>query len=217
MCPKFITLTKRAKDITGQRFGRWVALGPIGRSPDNAIVWLCLCDCGRTVSVYGDSLRKGKSRSCGCLGKEKQATRQTTHGMSDSPLYFAWANMIQRCINPKNASYSNYGERGIGVCGEWQNSFESFCGHVAHLPNFGIKGYSLDRIDNSGNYEPGNVQWSSISEQNRNTRQTHLITYHGKTQCMRAWAKELAMNENTLKNRLRKGWDIERALTTRVR
>lgn len=212
---QFITLHKKAKDLTGQRFGRLVALGPIERVSDHA-KWLCQCDCGNTASVLTAALRSGNTQSCGCLRRELEGPRATTHGMSKSRIYRVWRHMVDRCINPTDGGYKHYGARGIAVFCEWKNSFESFHAYVAHLPNYDTPGYSLDRIDNDGNYEPGNVQWSSHKNQTRNRRSNHLITWDGKTQCITAWAEELNMNPATLQRRIRSGWSAERALLTPV-
>jgi hypothetical protein len=169
MQPQYITLAKNARQYAGKRFGRLVALGPVGKNPfHGGIVWQCRCDCGNTVNVAAGNLGNGTTKSCGCLRSSNKSC--VTHGMSRSPIYKTWQSRNRRCTNPKNPRYSDYGGRGISVCAEWAESFEAFYSHVSALPFFGVKGRTLDRIDNDGNYEPGNVRWATKSEQRRNSR-----------------------------------------------
>jgi hypothetical protein len=214
--PAFIKLPTQAKDITGQTFGRLTALGPVGRKR-RKIVWLCQCSCGNLYSVEGVYLRVGNTRSCGCLAPDINAERMSTHGMHSDPLYQVWQAMIKRCINCNDSRYSSYGGRGIAISGEWRHDFKAFYNHVSQLPNFRKKGYSLDRIDNDGNYEPGNVRWATTGQQNRNNRRTHLVTHNGKTQCLTDWAQEYGLNRRTFTMRLERGWTFERALTEPIR
>lgn len=131
-------------------------------------------------------------------------------------LYPTWKSMRERCYSPNCKDYVRYGERGIRVCDEWQN-FSVFREHVLSLPNAKSKGFTLDRIDNDKNYEPGNVRWATPSQQGRNRKDNRLITFSGKTQCLVEWAEELGIRKTTLHERLRRGWPIERAFTTKVR
>lgn len=217
MQPQYITLPKQAKDLTGQQFGRLTALGPVGKSPKGSILWLCRCDCGACVSVTSDSIVSGHTQSCGCLHRERTIKANATHGLSGHRLHMTWTLMVQRCTNPNNPEYVNYGGRGIKVCDEWRHNFQAFYDHVSNLPNYGEEGYSLDRIDNGKGYSPGNVRWATGSEQMRNSRRTHLIEFRGKTQCVTAWAEELGIDPNTLSSRLLYlSWTVERALTTPV-
>lgn len=124
--------------------------------------------------------------------------------------------MIDRCTLPLNDNYENYGARGIHICDEWVRDFQAFYDYVSQLPKFDMDGMSLDRIDTDGNYEPGNMRWATMKEQQRNRRNNHLITYQGKTQCCQAWADELGIGRSTIQYRLKKGWTVEAALTTPV-
>ena len=153
-----MTIPPRTKDITGQVFGRLTALSYAGRSK-----WFCQCSCGNSVSVVGSRLWSGHTKSCGCLQGEK-------HGLTDTPEYRAWANMLRRCYRPQSHAYANYGGRGIRVCGGWRKSFIAFISDMGTRP--GPK-YSLDRIDNGGDYTPENCRWATAFEQNRNRRGAH--------------------------------------------
>lgn len=215
--PSFITLSRNAKDITGQRFGRLVALGPV--AIDKWVKWLCQCDCGNTAVVSGHDLRRAKTesrsceKSCGCLSREIFAQKLRTHGMTGKRIYRIWRGVIGRCTNPNIHNYADYGGRGITIYVEWRKSFEAFQEYVSKLPHYDEEDYTLDRIDNNGNYEPGNVRWATRSEQNRNKRDTRLLTFNGKTQCVASWATELGVNADILYRRLRRGWDAVAVLS----
>lgn len=210
---QFITLSKRAINISGDRFGRLVAIGPVGRSPKSGIQWLCRCDCGKTTIVVSPSLRTGRTKSCGCIQKEFPSRGNTTHGMSRQPLYQVWYSIIRRCTNPDDKRYPYYGGRGITICEEWRHGFKAFHDYVSQLPHCGEKGYSLDRI-NAG-YSPGNVRFSTSKEQSRNKRNNRMITHDGLTMCLTDWATRIQVPYGTLYDRLYvQGWDAERALTT---
>lgn len=158
------------EDLIGQRFGRWLVVGRAGSSKTRHALWQCKCDCGKETVVLGTNLKSGKSVSCGCWRVEKSISRCTKHNGYYTITYKTWANMIQRCTNPNTTHYKDYGGRGIKVCEEWKNDFQSFSAYVSSMPHFGEEGRSLDRINNDGNYEPGNVRWATKSEQNKNRR-----------------------------------------------
>lgn len=142
------------------------------------------------------------------------SARLTTHGATighkRTAEFLAWQHMKQRCYNPTNRYYHCYGGRGISMCRRWLDSFALFLQDVGHRPSLN---HSIDRIDNNGNYEPGNVHWSTAKEQSRNTRRTKLITFNGETMCLVAWAERLGFRKNGIHNRLSRGWTVEEALT----
>lgn len=217
MYPQFIPLPKKAKDITGQRFGRLVALGPIGYSSDNRLMWLCQCDCGEKSHAHGGHLRSGHTHSCGCLHREVSSDSNKKHGMKHTPIYDIWCGIIQRCTSPNHKAYANYGGRGISICDEWRHDFQAFYDYVSQLDRYGSPEYTLDRADNNGNYEPGNLRWSTDNEQARNKRNNRLLTFNDKTQCVAAWAEEIGISASALHLRIfRRGWSVERALTTPI-
>lgn len=150
--------------------------------------------------------------------KAKNITdRRFRHGLSHTPLYAIWKSIVQRCTNPSCPAYADYGERGISICDEWRHDFLSFHHHVSQLPNFDERDYSLDRISNSGNYEPRNVKWSTRTQQNRNSRHNLLLTFNGNTQCVSRWAEETGIKAATIWARIVSyGWTAEKALTTPV-
>lgn len=214
--PEIIPLKGRAKDITGQRFNLLVAISPAA-NVKKEIHWLCRCDCGKETICSGGNLRSGHTKSCGCLKAQAQQYGSVTHGMTHTSIYHTWNKMRQRCQNPNHDRFADYGGRGIRVCDTWSNSFEAFHDYVSRLSHFNESGRSLDRINNDGNYEPGNVRWATRVQQNRNTRQVLQITFDGKTQGVAEWANEYGLDRKRLYKRLWNGWDIKRALMQPVR
>lgn len=132
----------------------------------------------------------------------------TSHGMSNTATYRSWGAMVQRCTNPKNPAYHDYGGRGITCCARWM-SFENF------LADMGVKpdGLTLERKDNDGHYDVGNCRWATRAEQNRNSRHCRLLTHGGETLRIGEWAKRLGISEPKLRDRLNKGWPLDKALT----
>ncbi len=142
----------------------------------NATRWVCHCDCGAKTLSTGASLRCADSRSCGCLMRERMsaATKISArkHGMAHSPEHDAWRHMKQRCFNSNTQKYELWGGRGITVCQKWVDSFEAFFADMGARPS---PTYSLDRIDNDGNYEPSNCRWATRKEQRKNRRNPKLL------------------------------------------
>lgn len=162
----------RTLDISGERFGRLTAIRRLGRK------WECVCDCGEITAVDISHLRRGNTKSCGCLNSEITGARNTTHGMTDTPTFIVWQGMLARCLNPKATSYRNYGARGVSVCPRWRDSFENFLADMGGRP----KGMTLDRHpNNDGNYEPGNCRWATPQQQANNTRVNVRYDYAGQS------------------------------------
>lgn len=201
-----------AQDITGQRFGRLVALR-LERRADGRQFWRCACDCGAERVVNMASLKKGNTRSCGCLNSEMASARLKTHGQSrTSPLYQVWHGMRCRCLTQTHYNYENYGGRGIAICDEW-SSFEAF--EEWSLASGYESGLSIDRIDNDGNYAPSNCRWTTVKEQARNRRSTVLVTYNGLTASVAEHAERHPFLEyHHLQRRLKWGWSIQEAFET---
>lgn len=184
--------------IAGRRFGRLVAIEPTGERRGRALVWRCVCDCGDTKEIVGTQLRRKQngSQSCGCLTAELAASRVTTHGLSRTHQYRAWQQMIERCTNPRSDAWANYGGRGISVHPAWRKSYEAFYAYVGPRPS---RAHTLDRIDNNGNYEPGNVRWATRAEQNQNTRRAKRWTVNGTTfESAREAARETGLSQKAV-------------------
>jgi len=178
-------------DLTGQKFGRLTVVERVDNANDGHARWLCQCDCGKEKNINGRELRCGDTRSCGCLKKELMIQRniqKNIHGHSSngiiSKVYQVWSGIIQRCNNPNNKRYKDYGGRGIRVCEAWLK-FENFIKDMGEKP----EGLTLDRIDNNDDYCPENCRWATRKEQQRNTRINRLITINGITKCIAEWCE----------------------------
>jgi hypothetical protein len=198
----------------GSKFARWSIV-----DSDGSNRLLCRCECGVERSVARYLLVSGGSKSCGCLRRDRQRERSKYRGAStygqrsrQRPEYAAWYHAIQRCHDKNCISYPSYGGRGILVCERWRNSFLTFLADIGSRPG---RGYSLDRIDNDKGYEPSNCRWATDSEQQQNKRSTPYITFDGKTLPLAGWAIKVGVSRHALCQRLRNGWNVERALTTR--
>jgi hypothetical protein len=191
----------------GTVIGMWTVLGE-AEARDGNLYMRCRCECGAEHDVMASTLRKGKSKSCAAcsrkMGHAKAREMTAKHGGVKAE-YRAWSRMLERCRNPNDRSFKWYGGRGIKVCEEWQGDggFERFMEHVGHRPS---DRHSLDRIDNDGNYEPGNVRWATKKEQQRNRRTNNVLTIDGVTKCVAEWAEESPVPESTIRGRLERGW-----------
>lgn len=201
-----------ALELTGLRFGR-VLVQRRAASRNGKTRWFCLCVCGADFIALGSNLKRGLTRSCGCLNRDRMSEigSLTTHGMSDSPEYRAWAGMKWRCSNLSNP---NYGGAGVTVYPVWQNSFLAFFNYIGPMP---YSNMTIDRYPiSNGNYEPGNVRWADKFEQAGNKMNNILLEHDGRTQCLAAWARELDVDRGTLWSRINAGWDMHKALTTPI-
>lgn len=187
----------------GERFGRLLVTRDDGPAPNQRDRYvICLCDCGTIKEIWIRSLRRGLTVSCGCFNRERTASTQTKHGLSKTTEYYSWRAMISRCRDEDNDSYDCYGGRGIKVCDEWGDDFERFLADMGKKPT---RNSQIDRIDNEGNYEPGNCRWSSPLEQGRNRRTNVLIEHNGTKLTAAAWAEIHGIKPSLIRVRRRRG------------
>ena len=196
-------------ELIGQRFARLTVVRRIG-SDNGKALWECLCDCGKTTSTTTGSLRKGNTRSCGCLKLQVTGDVHRTHGMSRSSEYRIWCLMRSRCGNPDNQDYKDYGGRGIEVCQRWRESFVAFFADMGPKP---FPRAEIDRIDNNGNYEPGNCRWTDRKTQTRNKRNNRIVEYKGEARCIAAWSDLTGISQRALSKRLHRGCSLDRVFS----
>ncbi len=191
------------KDLTGERFGRLTVAKLKGKSERGTSVWICLCDCGIKTDAGVGNLRSGNVQSCGCL----ETDAKTTHGMRGTPEYEVWKAMWQRCTNPRNKNHATYKDRTP------PESWRDFAAFIADIGMRPAPGYSLERIDNTKPYGPGNTAWIPAGQQARNTKANRWLTYNGHTKLITDWARELGLVPSSLRERIQK-WGLDKALST---
>jgi len=177
-------------NISGEKYGRLTVIEyDYTNSKNGRFKWVCKCECGNIKSIDGHSLRKGLTKSCGCIKIEQNKALNTKHGEANkSGEYRAWKAIKKRCYWQKYENYHNYGGRGIIVCERWLHSFDNFLNDMGRRPS---NKHSLDRIDTNGNYEPNNCRWATQKEQMSNTRKNVLIEYKGEIKTRSEWGRYL--------------------------
>lgn len=173
----------------------------------------CRCCCGIKKKVAGWDLRSGRSQSCGCLVRERNRVLSTKHGGHGTYEYGIWKGMRSRCYNRSHQDYRLYGGRGIKVCERWSD-FANFLSDVGRCPNPSL---SIERIDNDGDYEPGNVRWATAKDQARNRRTNRRLEFRGRSLTLIEWAEVSGVPYDTVRARADRGWSAEDILTVPVR
>jgi hypothetical protein len=201
-------------DRTGIRYGRLVALRLAGKQ-GHRLLWECQCDCGKKSVHLGEALSAGITKSCGCQklrGLIERNQRSATHGMTNTPEFNTWQGIKQRCYWPRYSQFHRYGGRGITVCDRWlgKGGFENFLTDMGKRPT---RFHQLDRVNNDGNYEPGNCRWATPKEQADNRSTTVMLVAFGRKQAVGKWSKEFGIPSFTVINRIKSGWPVEKALT----
>lgn len=198
------------KDLKGNRYGRLVVLSrAVSRMPYD-YRWHCVCNCGNYLDVCQSHLISGHTKSCGCLHSEiasQNGKANATHKMTRTPTYLSWVAMWQRCTNPNDPDYANYGGRGIRICPEWKY-FESFLCQMGMRPT----GTSLGRINNGQDYCTKNCRWETPIQQARNKRNNRVLICKGKALCLSEWVEVSGIPRSTIKSRLKRGLSAEEVL-----
>jgi hypothetical protein len=203
---------RKGSGLIGQKFTRLTVIAR-GEDRKGRPHWVCECICGNRIEPWEWNLRRGFTRSCGCLQREhalRNVRALTKHGGHGTPTYRSYLSAKSRCQNPNNIAYADYGGRGIRFL---YDSFEAFLEDMGPRP----PGTTLERCDNHGHYEPGNCRWASYTEQNNNRRSNRLITAFGRTRTIARWAREVGIDRKALERRVRHGWAPEDALTRPIR
>jgi hypothetical protein len=194
-------------NLLGRRFASLLVLcrsTDCGNGKKPTVKWECQCDCGNEVTVSGNALLSGHTKSCGCL--------KIKHGYSNKErLYQTWKNMRRRCFDPTNNRWEHYGGKGITICPEWND-------YVLFREWAMSSGYNddltIDRIDVNGNYCPDNCRWVDAKTQANNVSRNHIIEYEGKKMTMSEFAGYLGISYSALQHRIERGWDMKSIVTT---
>ena len=209
-------------DMVGKRFGRLVV---VSRAPDrvtesgyHTVMMNCKCDCGNSKIVRSKCLTSGITSSCGCFAKESMSKRASKHNGYGTKLYAIWNSMRQRCYNPNNHAFNNYGARGISVCSEWDdfNVFRSWALKTGYSEVAKRGCCTLDRIDVNKSYSPDNCRWADMRAQSNNRRMTIFISANGQTHSISEWSNILGIKYQTLWRRYKSGWSSEKIINKKV-
>lgn len=209
----------RVIDLTGCKFNMLTVLCRAENDPYGKARWICQCDCGQVKVVDGGSLRKGKTKSCGCYKLRIHTERLTKHGKCKTKLYSIYRGMLSRCYYKKDLNFKNYGEKGIKVCKEWKDDFLKFYewslenGYREEILPNGRTLLTIDRIDSHKGYSPDNCRWITIQEQQQNKCTTVYLIYKGEKRTITDWAEKIGIDRNTLYDRIYVyGWTVEDAI-----
>lgn len=198
----------RFQDLTGQTFFRITVIAYAGNN-NGRHFWSCQCKCGRVVTTTGQRVKKGGG--CRHCGYERVRRARTIHGGNGTDIYAIWQGIVARCTKTRCGAYPQYGGRGIRICKRWLR-FENFRDDIGPRPS---KEHTIERKDNDGPYAPWNCVWDTRKAQARNTRRNHLLTFRGETRCIAEWADVVGIPQDNISERInRRGWSVERALTT---
>lgn len=200
-------------NLAKRRFGLLRVIKVDRIHPKQGYFWLCRCKCGTKKAVLANALLTGNTESCGCDKARKCREANTTHGMAGTPEFRAWSHMRQRCSNPTDKKYKDYGKRGIIVCDRWNDAENGFANFLADIGRRPGPGYSVERDDHNGNYEPSNCRWATAKEQANNTRRNRRFEYLGKVYTMKQLSELTGVPYPRLRWRLvEAGMPVEEAI-----
>lgn len=200
----------KAKDITGQKFGRLTAIKLHHKKLYNSY-WLFKCDCGKKHVARKANVLRGAIKSCGCLSSEVSRKKATKHGFAGSPFYVKWTSLYCRCNLKTHPHFANYGGRGIKI--HWKNFIEfkrdMYKSYLNHIKEFGRKNTTLDRIDNNKGYSKDNCRWATLIDQARNTRRNSYVLMNGRMLVKAEAAEKIGLNPNSFNSRLSLGYELD--------
>ena len=206
------------KDISGIKFNRLTAI-KYEYTRNKKVYWLCKCECGKEKVVAYTSLKRGNTKSCGCLKHERAVSFYSQlnrkHGMKDTKIYKQWLGMKARCYSKYTSGYKNYGGRGIQVCEEWKSSFLNFYNWA--INNGYSNGLTIERVNLNGNYEPRNCKWITNEEQQNNKRNNKYLEFNGEKHTYSEWSRLLNIPKGTIIDRVRRNFTVEQILNTEYR
>ncbi len=205
---------KSFNNIVGLKFGRLTIIGYFGTCKTGS-GWYCECECGNIIMASHLAITGGGVKSCGCLFNEtRRCSLKHNHANNGNvtPTWNSWSKLRGRCLNINDKAYPEYGGRGITVCERWLDSFENFLSDMGEKPH----GLTIDRIDNNGNYEPGNCRWANKTQQSNNRRNNIVLTHNGVSMTLSEWADSCGIRYATIRLRIKNGWDIGRAISVPV-
>lgn len=192
----------RAIDMAGRRYANVTGIRKLGACASGDARWEFLCDCGSLFEASGYDVRNGKRTSCPDCSRQRAASLLVKHGRTNTPEFSTWTDIQTRCHNENSTSYPGYGGRGIFVCERWRSSFELFLADMGHRPS---PEHSIDRVDNDGNYEPGNCRWATREEQANNKRTNRRIEIEGQTKNLSEWATLAGVTPSCILRRIHAG------------
>jgi hypothetical protein len=198
-----------------EKFGRLSAIGLAFRLSGITYV-VCECECGSVAIAVLSDIRRGNTKSCGCLLRETNKINKTKHGGyrgdKESPEMSTWRSMMRRCYEFTKDNFGSYGGRGISVCEQWRgdNGFANFLEDMGSKPSLG---HTLDRIDNEGNYCPENCRWATQKQQQNNKRSNTFLVHDGKRMTLKQWSEAIGIGSSTILERMKSGLSVSDALT----
>lgn len=215
--PVYNCQVPKLEDLTGRQFGR-LAVVRLAEKRNGRTMWQCRCECGTVKDVQSAQLKGSRTTSCGCQRSENMVARNLKHGMGGKdrpPEFTVWLNMRTRCFSPSDKKYADYGGRGITVEEPWASDFAAFYRDMGPRP---ARGYEIDRINNDGNYKPGNCRWVPHIDNVNNRRNSAYVEWRGEKLTIAEWSKRVGISDRTIWMRLNKlKWDVERTMTQPLR
>lgn len=208
----------KLKNHDGERHNYFTVIKRLNEKSGGQYLFLCKCDCGKEFKIRAQLIHT--QMSCGCMARKLASERLKKHGESGTRLYEVWLGMKSRCNRPKDKFYKSYGGRGIQVCPEWNDNYETFAKWArenGYDDNAEFMKCTIERIDVNKDYEPSNCTFTDIKAQCNNKRNNHRLTYNGETHTLTEWSEITGLRYNTIRHRLKIGWTVEEALTRRKR